>query len=232
MQKRDNMSDSIQNARRLWKEQKYAGSVKMYHQLLLLDPESIDVLTDMIQIYSEIKQIDFLFSNGTTTRNSRCRQYFSEILSSPLLVCEKKLFHSRRKLMEILNINPKHKGSLILLSQICFEQHNYGLALKINQQIDDDDTNTLEQRASTLVELGQCKRANEIFKLLWERVPTNRNYYSKYFQTLMFLDGVSNQYIREQHELLNSVLPQDISEISRQRVRKEGEKNSYWLCEL
>ena len=61
-----------------------------------------------------------------------------------------------------------------------------------------------------------------------------RNYYSNYFQTLMFLDGVSNQYIREQHELLNSALPQDISELSRQRVRKEGEKIriGYVSCDL
>ena len=81
------------------------------------------------------------------------------------------------------------------------------------------------------------QKANEIFKLLWERVPTNPNYYSKYFHTLMFLDDVSNQYIQEQHELLNSVLPQDISDLpksSRQRIWREGEKIriGYVSCDL
>ena len=187
------MSDLIQKARRLWKQKKYARSIEVYHKLLLTEPKDIDILTDMIQIYSEVKQIDLCFEMARRLENVDVDNVIAKYFQAYCLFARKRTVHSRRKIMEILNINPTHKESLILLSQICFVQHNYGLALKINQQIDDDTIETLDQRASILVELGQCKRANEIFKLLWERIPTNRNFLSNYLQTLMFLDGVSNQ---------------------------------------
>ena len=63
-----------------------------YHQLLLLDPENIDILTDMTQIYSEIKQVDFCFQMAQRLKKYRCRQCSGEILSSPLFICEKKHF--------------------------------------------------------------------------------------------------------------------------------------------
>jgi protein O-GlcNAc transferase len=201
------MNDLIVKARRLWVEGSHQESILLYQKLIKNHPTNTEILTDITSKYFEIGQMERCYELSQRLENLKPDLILAKYYQAFCLFQRQKMSLSRIKIFEILRIDPKHKKSLILLCQILFLLKLYDSALKINLKIQDEELDTLEQRASIYVELGRSKKSNEMYKNLWERCPERKSFSSNYLQTLLYLDDGSNEFIRTAHlEIMNKSL--------------------------
>ena len=202
------MNDVKKKAKTLWQDGLYQDAISVYYAILKDQPNDVEVLQDLTHLFYDLGSIEQCFQLARRLETVDAQNIQAQYYQALCLFQAKKLDLCQKKLRNILKNTPSHKKSLQLLSQVFFFSKKFDLALRINEQIQDDDIDTLLQRALLLLELGFCSQSNQMLEVCCTKIsgdnPTTtktktKSLYSNYLHTMLYIDDMSNEMIRTRH---------------------------------